>query len=380
MTDFEIAVVGGGPAGSAAALALARAGLKTALIAPGEAPDDGRTAALLQGSVGFLDRLGVWPRLAPQAEALRVMEIADVTGRLFRAPTARFDAAEIGLDAFGYNAANAAIVAALASAAETEPNLSRIEGTVSRAEVEQDGVVLSVGDERVTAHIAIAADGRRSSLRRAAGIEADEWKYPQTALVLNLSHTRPHEGVSTELHSTNGPFTLVPLSGNSSSLVWVDSPERIARLAEDDDLTLAEAIEEKAQGIRGRMTVTSRRWLYPLTGMIARRLAAGPVALVGEAGHALPPIAAQGLNLGLRDVETLVETLRTSNGDFDGALVAYDRQRRADVFGRTTAVHLLNRSLLGSLLPLQIGRAAGLGLLRAAPPLRRALMRAGVQP
>lgn len=382
-SDCEVAVVGGGPAGLAAALGLARQGFETVLLAPPEQADDGRTAALLQGSVEFLDRLGVWTALEAQAEALRVMEIVDDTGRLFRASTARFEAAEIGLAAFGYNIPNAAIVATLAGAVRRELRLRWIPGPVLRAVPEEDRVKLTAGDVSISATSVVAADGHNSLIRRSVGIEADTWSYPQTALVVNIEHARPHRGVSTELHRTVGPFTLVPLPGNHSSLVWVEAPAVAEQLHELDDESLAAEIEHRSHGIRGRVRIASRRWLYPLHGLLARRLASGPVALVGEAAHVFPPIAAQGLNLGLRDVATLCELLgdaRREGTDPRATLSVYDRRRRSDVFSRTAGVHVLNRSLLGNFLPLQLGRAAALGLITHIAPLRRALMRQGVRP
>jgi len=175
----------------------------------------------------------------------------------------------------------------------------------------------------------------------------------------------------------------VPLPGGRSSLVWVERPETAASLEAMDDAALGRAIEARSHGLRGRIRIASRRWLYPLRGLLAHRLHSGPVALVGEAAHALPPIAAQGLNLGLRDAAALAGALgqaKREGGDLVQALAGYDHGRRADLLSRTLAVDLLNRSLLGGLLPLQLGRSAGLGLLRAVGPLRRAVMRQGVAP
>src|SRR6185436_8178461 len=188
-------------------------------------PPDHRTSALLAGSVAALVTLGVWQACAAQAAPLRVMRIVDATARLIRAPEVRFVAAEIGLDAFGHNIENRHLVAALDTRAQTLPSLTRIDGEARAVETGDSGVTVSLKTgEHFTARLVIGADGRRSLCRTAAGIESDGRSYPQTALTFNLSHARPHQDISTEFHTESGPFTLVPLPGERSSLVWVVEP------------------------------------------------------------------------------------------------------------------------------------------------------------
>jgi 2-octaprenyl-6-methoxyphenol hydroxylase len=233
--------------------------------------------------------------------------------------------------------------------------------------------------------LVIGADGRRSLCRAAAGIETTQRAYPQTALTLNLAHARPHDDTSTEFHTESGPFTLVPLPGRRSSLVCVLDPESAARLVAMSDAELSAEIERRAHSLLGKMAVEPGRGIFPLAIETADAFAHDRLALVGEAAHVVPPIGAQGLNLGLRDGATIAELVaeaRRQNLDVGAPqlLARYDTQRRADVTSRSVAVDLLNRSLLTDFLPAQGARGLSLYLVDRIGPLRRALMREGVAP
>jgi 2-octaprenyl-6-methoxyphenol hydroxylase len=314
------------------------------------------------------------------------LRIVDDTGRLLRAPEMRFAASEIGLDAFGHNIENRYLIAALDARARELPALMLIEDTAETVVVEDAGVTVRLkAGARLTARLAIGADGRHSLCRAAAGIVSEGWSYRQTALTFNLSHHRQHTGTSTEFHTESGPLTLVPLPGLRSSLVFVVDPEEAPRLSALPVADLAAEIERRSHSILGKIEVEPGRGFFPLEVETARSFGARRVALVGEAAHVIPPIGAQGLNLGLRDAATigeLVVAAHRTGRDVGAADVTsrYEHMRRADVTSRTLAVDLLNRSLLSDFLPLQGARGLGLFLMERVGPLRRAIMREGVTP
>jgi 2-octaprenyl-6-methoxyphenol hydroxylase len=379
----EVAVVGGGPAGLVSAIALAASGVETLLIAPA-AEDDHRTTALLASSVTALATLGVWQACREHAAPLAAIRIVDDSRRLLRAPEVGFTAAEIGLDAFGHNIENHHLVSAL-SARAAALKLSRISAAALAIASDGDGVTIKLPEGVARVRLAIGADGRRSLCRAAAGIGTDRHAYPQTALTLNLAHDRPHQDTSTEFHTEGGPFTLVPLPGRRSSLVCVLEPVQAAALAAMSDADLAEEIERRAHSLLGKMRVEDGRGMFALAVETAHSFARQRIALVGEAAHVVPPIGAQGLNLGLRDAATLAELVADAcrqNVDVGSpsVLARYDAQRRADVTGRTIAIDLLNRSLLTDFIPAQAARGLSLYLVDRIGPLRRALMREGVAP
>jgi 2-octaprenyl-6-methoxyphenol hydroxylase len=379
-------VVGRGPAGLTAAIALAEGGAQTVLVGLRPAKPDNRTTALLADSVTALDTLGVWSLCRAKAAPLKVMRIVDDTGRLWRAPEVRFDASEIGLDAFGYNIENRHLIDAMEERARNLSGLQIVDGEVLAIKPERDGVAIDLKDGATyRAPIAIGADGRNSICRSAAGIDMDERDYPQVAITLCVQHSRPHQDKSTEFHTPNGPFTLVPLPDNRSSLVWVVDPETADDLASLEDVELSAEIERASYSILGRIEAEPARGRFPLRVATARRFADRRIALVGEAAHVIPPIGAQGLNLGLRDAATISELAIKADRqsqDIGGAeiLASYDRLRRADVGSRTFAIDLLNRTLLSDFLPAQSMRGLGLYLIDRIGPLRRAVMREGVAP
>jgi 2-octaprenyl-6-methoxyphenol hydroxylase len=381
MTDtFNVAVIGGGATGYAAALAAGVAGLSTLHLAPPASIPAARTAALLDGSLALLKELGAWPRLAPHAEPLTAIRIVDASRRLLRAPEVLFCAEELGLAAFGANIANAAIVEALAACTAERDAILTIPAAAEAFETHADGVIIAAGDRRWKARLVVAADGARSMARAATGIGARRWTYPQSALVALLSVSVPHHGVSTEFHTEAGPLTLVPAPGGRMSLVWVDRSARAEAIAAMPDADFARAVEIRTGSLHGAMRVAGARAVFPLRAALADRFADRRTVLVGEAAHVLPPIGAQGLNLGFRDVAALRRVLARHRDDPGGApaLSEYHAARRADIRLRTLAIDLFNRSLLSDFVPVHILRGTGLALSGAVPALRRTLMRAGL--
>lgn len=383
---FDTVVVGGGPAGLTAAIALAEAGARTALLARHVPYADNRTTALLGASVDLLDRLDVWRRCRESAAPLKVMRLVDDTGRLIRAPEVRFVSEEIGLDQFGYNIDNRTLVAALEARAAELPGLTRVDDEATTV-VPEDSVVAIVTrqDKTLGARLVIGSDGRQSLCRDAADIEVRRRDLHQAALTFNISHSRPHKNVSTEFHTPQGPCVFVPLPGNRCSVVWVAAPNEAERLMALSDEQLSEAVEKQSHSILGRTNVEPGRHKFPLAIERPTAIARNRIALVGESAHVVPPIGAQGLNMGLRDAADLAEIVREALGlgEDPGAapvLQRYAAARRSDIASRTFAIDVANRSLLSDLLPVQTARAAGLHLIGAVGPLRRLAMREGLAP
>lgn len=385
--EIDIVVVGGGVTGMAMTLALARRGRPVTLLAAGPLPTaaagrtaDGRTAALLQPAIDLLTRLGVFDPPALGAEPLfrlRIVNQADPA-----APSFTFDAAEIGLEAFGWNIPNAALAARLAAAVGREQRVTVLDRAPLAAVVEtRDRLELRAGSERLAARLVIGADGRDSLVRETAGIHVTDRDRGQTAIVCRFAHARPHRNVSTELHKKGGPFTMVPLPGRNSSLVWVDSDARSTERLALDDAGFRAAMSELAEPWLGAIGAVSVRHAYPIRARLAQALTAPRRALVGEAAHVMSPLGAQGLNLSLRDVATLADLLAGHAGDpgEDSLLAAYAAARATDVKTRFWGIDTLNLLVKTSLPPYRRASSLALGLLGELPPARRLLMQGLMQ-
>jgi 2-octaprenyl-6-methoxyphenol hydroxylase len=389
--NCDVFVVGAGLAGAAAAIGFARSGFSVISSGAIDRLAQGRTVALLGRSVDFLADLGVWDEVENSASPLRSLRIVDDTGSLFAARPVEFHAREIRREAFGWNIANARLADILAKPLGASPNLARVEAKVESFDFSGEYAVIGAADgRRFRARLVVGADGRASSARKAAGIDARSHRYGQSALTMFLAHTRPHDDFSTEFHTRQGPFTLVPLPGSReapfrSSLVWVMSEAEARRRAALDDEALASEIEARAHGLLGAMRIEDGRGVFPMVRQSVARLTATRLALVGDAAHAFPPIGAQGLNLGLRDVEGLLDAARAARADGadiggDAALARYAASRRPDIALRTMAVDGLNWSLLADFAPVDALRGLGSAALRHIGPLRRLVMRRGLGP
>ena len=381
MIDHDVIVVGAGPAGLAAACLLALDGANVALVArqQGDASDP-RTVALMQPSIRMLLHLGIWPgELKSATQALRKLRMVDDTGSMFTAPTLTFDPTELGEEVFGWNFPLGLLIPALFARAQ-ELGVAHIGADVVSASAFADHVsVTTTSGERISARVAIAADGRNSVLREAAGIGTNKWSYDQSALATSFDHSGPHDGISTEYHRGAGPFTTVPMPGFRSSLVWMERPARAAELMALSDAELAAEIQIGTHGELGLVSNIGKRKLFPMQGLVARDFAKHRIVLVGEAAHVVPPIGAQGLNLSLRDAAQAAGLMQGEDDPGAKSITAqYDALRRRDVQPRQQVIDLMNRSLLSGFLALEGGRALGLHMLAQFGPIRRAVMQYGL--
>lgn len=387
--EFDVSVVGAGPAGLAAACLLARGGLRTAHFAgPQDAnrPHDPRTTALMLGAICLLDHLQVWTGLRAACAPLKRLRLVDDTDWTVKAPTVTFDSEELGEEVFGWNVPNQDLVNALEQLSHSLDGVTTLAEAATEIDVsaQRVGVSGSAGSQ-VSVRLLVAADGRQSLCREAARIRCNEWSYPQSAVACSFTHEKPHNDTSVEFHKAAGPFTLVPLPANRSSLVWVTEPETAEELRALSDDAFCARLSEEGRDVLGRVSCPGPRGVFPIKGLTARKFASDRVVLVGEAGHVLPPIGAQGLNLGLRDaalIAELAEQAALRDRDIAGrdVLEDYDRRRRLDILPRTALVDFLNRSLFSGIMPLQGLRGLGLFMLDTVGPLRRAVMRQGMEP
>ena len=383
MTDFDVIVAGRGPAGLAAACLPALNGFRVALVAATTAgAHDPRTVALMKPSIRLLETLGIWPgALQEQTSPLRRLRLVDDTGSSFRAPEIIFDAAEIGEEAFGWNIPLTLLIPALEARAAAL-GVTFIAADVAGAAPEADSITIrTTTGQSASARLALAADGRMSALRNAAGIDTDEWSYDQVAMATSFRHSASHRDISTEYHKPAGPCTTVPMPGGQSALVWMERPARNADLMAMDDAALAREIQLATHGELGLVSGIGPRRAFPMRGMGASTYGKNRVMLIGEAAHVVPPIGAQGLNMSLRDAAAAADIiLGEKDPGAPACLADYDAARRRDVKPRQQAIDLMNRSLLSGLLPMEGARAVGLTMLENFSPLRRFVMKQGVGP
>ena len=390
----DILVSGGGIAGMTAACAFGSAGFDVICVDPSppitdrdDAQADMRSTALLQPARTLLEAAGLWDRLSPHAAALQVMRIVDAGGET---PEPRiikdFNAADVSDLPFGWNFPNWLLRREMLARLSELPSVTFLPGTATTSLFTRESearVGLSDGS-RVTTRLVIAADGRNSPMREAAGIAVKTTRYGQKALAFAVTHPVPHENISTEIHRTGGPFTLVPLpdyNGQpSSAIVWMDDgPKSQARFAMDQTAFEAE-MTERSCGLFGQLSLASHRTIWPIISQQAERLSAERLALIAEAAYVVPPIGAQGLNMSLADTATLLNLSQQSPESLgDRAMLdAYHKARHSDIALRVRGIDMLNRASQVSSPALRDARAMGLNALYSMAPVRRTLMQMGL--
>lgn len=390
----DIVVAGGGVAGLTCAAAFGAAGFRVTCIDPAppvtsgsEDGSDLRTTAFFQSSRRILEDAGIWTRLDPFAAPLQVMRIVDAGGAT---PDPRvikdFNAAEISDLPFGWNLPNWLLRREMVARLHDMPNVAFRAGVGFARMVarEAEALVTLTDGSQIKARLVIGADGRNSAVRKAVGIDAQTTRYGQKAIVFAVTHDTPHNSISTEVHRSGGPFTLVPLPDQDgrpcSSVVWMERGPEVERLmALDDDHFSAEASARSA-GVLGQLTLTGRRQAWPIITQKAGSLTYARTALVAEAAHVVPPIGAQGLNMSLGDIDVLVSLAKTAPDRLgDAAMLAeYARKRGPEIALRVAGIDALNRASIAGAPVLRDLRAKGLEALYSLGPVRKGLMTLGL--
>jgi 2-octaprenyl-6-methoxyphenol hydroxylase len=382
--ECDVIVVGAGMVGLTLAAALGRREVSVAIVdaQPFDALQgrarDGRTSAIAAGSRAVMERAGAWESIAPRAEPILEIRVSDSGAPLFL----HYDHALIDEGPLGWIAENADIREALIARVRATDAVVALDGrAVESLTRETPGVVARLSDgTRVRAALAVAADGHNSALRRAAGIGCMSWRYPQSSIVCTVAHERPHRGIAHEQFLPAGPFAILPMTGNRSSIVWT---ERAALVPDIVKLPRADFTRELARrfgDFLGPLSVEGEVFVYPLALSHAHRYTDRRLALIGDAAHTIHPIAGQGLNLGLRDVTALcdaIEDARSLGLDLGGGatLAPYERARRFDNTLMIALTDGLNRLFSNTLAPVRLARDAGLAAVNRTPPLKRAFMR-----
>ena len=388
----DILISGGGVAGLTAAAAFGSAGFELLCIEPTPPVTDAttpgahlRTTAFLTPSIAVLEAAGLWQRLAPQAAALQIMRIVDAGGVLQEPRQIKdFDAGEVSDQPFGWNLPNWLLRREMLARLEELPNVTFRTGVSTTALVTRDDealVTLSDGNQVATG-LVVAADGRNSTMRAAAGIGVKTFRYGQKALTFAVTHLVPHQNVSTEIHRSGGPFTLVPLPDvdgkPASAVVWMERGAEAQRLFALPEAAFEAEINARSCLILGPLKLASKRMVWPMIAQLAHSMAGQRVALMAEAAHVVPPIGAQGLNMSLADLACLLDLAKNHPLGSAQMLQAYHRSRHGEVTARVLGIDALNRASMAEAPLLRDLRAAGLSLLHGFTPLRRTLMRAGL--
>lgn len=380
----RIVVVGGGIVGLTLAVALGKAGLRVDVVERATAAAlragafDGRVSALAASSQAVFAGLGLWESLAGAAQPIREIRVSDGASPLFL----HYDRRDVGAEALGYIVENRWIRRALLDAAEALDGVRLHDGrAVSRVARFRAGAQVTLADGgTLSASLVAAADGRRSPVRRLAGIGALESSYGQDAIVATVAHERPHRGVAQERFLPSGPFAVLPMTGRRSSIVWTERAPVAERLRALPRAELEVELGRRFTDYLGALAIDGPVASYPLTLTLAARYAADRVALLGDAAHAIHPIAGQGLNIGIRDAAALAEAAVDAarlglDPGAPAALAGYARRRRADGFAMLAVTDGLNRLFSNDLAPLRLGRRLGLAAVGRLPGLKRALIR-----
>lgn len=378
----DIVIVGGGYVGLAVAVAVKQAAphlsIEVIEVAPKDAwKKDPRASAIIAAATRMFEVFGLWDEIEPEAQPINRMVVTDSkTADPVRPVFLTFDGAIEEGRPFAHMIPNTAMVGPLLKTCKrlgiAVRNGVRATGfTAGAASAE-----LSLSDgETVETRLVVACDGVRSKLRDMAGIKTVTWQYGQSGIVTTVEHERPHEGTAEEHFLPAGPFAILPLKGNRSSLVWTERTPDADRLIASDDLVFEDELERRFGHKLGALKVVGPKQAFPLGLTLARAFVAPRLALAGDAAHGIHPISGQGLNLGFKDVAALAETIVEADrlgldiGALD-VLERYQTWRRFDTFRMGVTTDVLNRMFSNDFAPMRVIRDIGLGVVDRMPGLK----------
>lgn len=382
--NYDVIIAGAGMVGMSMAISLAKSGMNIAVVEKDntikqfEAEFDGRVSAIALGSKHILDNIGVWQFMSDHAEPIWDIRVTDGATPFFL----HYDHNEVGDEPFGYIVENRHLRHALHQAASAHNNIELVDNfSISNlAQTDYSATITGNNDRTLSARLVIAADGRISQIREMSGISVTTWSYEQTAIVTTIEHSLPHNGLALERFFPAGPFAVLPMTGNKSSLVWVEPNDRVRLYLELPQDEFVQEISERAGGYLGDIRTVGDRFSYPLSLLHAKKYTAGRVAVIGDAAHGMHPVAGQGVNLGFRDVAALTElVIRQYNSGLDigGAnmLANYDNLRKFDNISMLAITDLLNRLFSNNILPLRIARDVGLWTVGKLPIAKKLFMK-----
>ena len=393
MITTDVFIAGAGLAGSIAALSYAKSARNVVLADPFSYNEsskfDYRTTAYLQPSKSFLELIGVWDCVKDSAMPLDVMKIIDASGKGDTGEIKSeksFNSSEISDLPFGWNVKNSIMRSTLQDLIESQGNCKLIKDTRAVDFLSRDDaayVKLSSG-KTVKAKLVIAADGRNSVLRKKTGISVKTYNFGQKALAFAVTHSIPHKNISTEIHLSGGPFTLVPLQDHngkpSSAVVWMDKSENTAKLLDMKEKEFEEEMTRRSCNILGPLKLASKRSMWPIISQVADRIYSQRLALIGETAHVVPPIGAQGLNMSVADIKLLSDLNKKYPDELGSthSLTEYQKNRIADIRQRVIGVSTLNHISISENKVVQNIRAFGLENFFKVPAVKNSAMKLGL--